>query len=113
MHIMCVRGVYVTDPAHNIVFGGNCPALRGHFSDRRFPMFFFCPSFGAVAIMFERLSRVGFGVFRCFLSFFVVSFGMLKDCCFFQRFFNKRLKLRFSPERFRQKLGLCFFSLVL
>ena len=29
MHIMCVRGVYVTDPAHNIIFGGKSPALFG------------------------------------------------------------------------------------
>ena len=28
MHIMCVRGVYVTDPAHNIIFGGNCPYVQ-------------------------------------------------------------------------------------
>ena len=34
MHIMCVRGVYVTDPAHNIIFGGKCPALFGRVLDR-------------------------------------------------------------------------------
>ena len=34
MHIMCVIGVYVTDPAHNIILGGKRPALFGRFLDR-------------------------------------------------------------------------------
>ena len=70
MHIMCVRGVYVTDPAHNIIFGGNCPALSGHFSERVFSMFFCFRKFEAVAIT----SGVGDGAFYS-VFFFLVFIG--------------------------------------
>ena len=45
MHIMCVRGVYVTDPAHNIIFGGKCPALFDRFFWTSFFVLFAPPFF--------------------------------------------------------------------
>ena len=51
MHIMCVIGVYVTDPAHNIILGDGQPFSVGFWIeffrcffasvhvDRRFPWF--------------------------------------------------------------------------
>ena len=85
MHMMCVIGVYVTDPAHNIIFGGNCSSFFGVFLDRRFSMFFYVLHFLVVAIMSGRLGGVWFGVFRCFLFLFLRYghrlFLMLVFCC--------------------------------
>ena len=66
MHIMCVIGVYVTDPAHNIIFGGKRLALSCHFLERVFSIYFCFRKFEGAAVMFLRVGRQ----VRCFSYFF-------------------------------------------
>ena len=52
MHIMYVRGVYVTDPTRNIIFGGKWPALSGRVFLICFLKVFGSLSFGSTVAMF-------------------------------------------------------------
>ena len=118
MHMMCVIGVYVTDPAHNIIFGGKCPALFGRsfilvlfvvlclfHLGRRFPCFSASGSFRSTFFEF---------VFRMLLwsasgAHFFKMLARLKIVGFFSVFY-KRLKSRVSLERCRKNCVSTFFS---
>ena len=66
MHIMCVRGVYVTDPANNIIFGGKCPALVRPFLRLVFSRFLGRFPIGSTFSLFCGVGAVSFDVFRVF-----------------------------------------------
>ena len=96
MHIMCVRGVYVTDPAHNIIVGGKWPAIFGRIFLTCFFIVFVVPPIwidgGRVFLLFGRfVRRFSFFLFACCCGprlglIFFSCWAMLKNCRFFQCF---------------------------
>ena len=120
MHMMCVRGVYVTNPAHNIIFGGKWPAFLGRFFRFVFSWFLCLFPFGLTFSLFFVCQDVSFDVFLFFFAcccgpclglIFLLYWAMLKIVGF--SIFYKRLKLRVSLERCRKNWVYAFFSQVL
>ena len=71
MHIMCVRGVYVTDLAHNIIFVGKRPAI--------FVVFYKFLSVRIGFVQFGSTFSVLYDLWTPFLNVFGVF--VLESCC--------------------------------
>lgn len=65
-HHVRERGVYVTDPAHNIIFGAKCPALFGRFLRLVSSRFLCLVPFGSTDSVVFWFRYVFFDVFRIF-----------------------------------------------